>query len=68
MSTFKHIDVSFTVFGLQKVVEDRMVIRYLGLVDRTAVVRIVAVLLCTSLVGWLVESLWQHFVSLQITS
>jgi hypothetical protein len=57
MSTFKHIDVSFTVFGLQMVVEDRMVFRYLGLVDRTAVVRIVAVLLCTSLVGWLVESL-----------
>jgi hypothetical protein len=49
--------VSFTVFGLQMVVEDWMVIRNLELVDRTAVVRIVAVLLCTPLVGWLVESL-----------
>ena len=68
MSTFKHIDVSFTVFGLQMLVEDRMVVRNLGLVDRTAVVRIVAVLLCTPLVGWLVESLCQQIASLQITS
>jgi hypothetical protein len=52
MSTFKHIDVSFTVFGLQMLVEDRMIVRNLELV-----VRIVAVLLCTPLVGWLVESL-----------
>ena len=60
MSTFKHIDVLFTVFGLQMVVKDRMVVLNLGLVvhnqelvDHTAVVRIVAVLLCTPLSGWI---------------
>ena len=47
-------------------VKDRMVVRNLGLVDRTAVVRIVAVLLCTPLVGWLVDVDCGHFISVEI--